>query len=227
MTESDRPSGTYPRHRDLDDPAGLDAIALRARQGDQEALGELFESYRSRLARIARFRLDPRLSGRVDESDILQETYLRAAKRLTEFRDKSTMSPLVWLRLLLQQQLLDTHRHYFQVAKRDVRMDVPLDSPHHSPQTAFFLAHHLAANITSPSVKLDRQALIGRLEQSLQQLASTDQEIIALRHFEELSSSETAEVLGLERNTASKRYVRAVQRLQRIMQDAVGEESQA
>lgn len=204
--------------------AEIDAIATRARQGDHEALAELFELYRGRLARIAKFRLDPRLAGRVDESDILQETFLRAASRLHEFHEKSTMTPLIWLRLLLQQQLLDTHRHHLQAAKRDARMDVQLESPAAAPQTSMVLAHHLVANMTSPSVKFDRAALVVRLEQALHQLNPTDQEIIALRHFEELSSVEAAEVLGLERNTASKRYVRAVQRLQQVMKSALGDD---
>lgn len=209
---SQEPQQPWPESRDEE------AIQLRERlqEGDTRALAELFERHRERLRKIARFRIDFRLTRRIDESDVLQETYLRASTRWQELVDKPTLSPFVWLRLVLQQQLADLHRHHLGARKRDVRRDQQLEFEG-GAQTSLAIAAQLVASMTSPSQVLAKQEEIARIEQSLSTMPELDREIIALRHFEELSSAEAAEVLGIERNTASKRYVRAVQRLQQIM----------
>ena len=78
--------------------------------GREQALAKYFSMLRSRLEKVVRFRLDYRLKGRVSESDILQETYVRAAQRLDSFLQKPSMPLFVWLRLETQQHLLDVYR---------------------------------------------------------------------------------------------------------------------
>ena len=49
-----------------------------------------------------------------------------------------------------------------------------------------------------------------------------DREVLALRHFEELTNNEVAEVLGLQKSAASNRYVRALTRLRTILSEVPG-----
>ena len=183
----------------------------------EEALAAFFSQVRDRLKRIIDFRLDYRLSGRVSESDVIQDTYVRAAKRIDSFLSKPDMPFFVWLRLELNQKLLEVHRHHFGAEKRDIRREVMPKLPGHSAKTSMCMAAHLIGQMTSPSQVFERAERIAALEKTLSQMNELDQEVIALRHFEELSNIEAAEVLDISPAAASKRYLRALKRLKEIM----------
>jgi RNA polymerase sigma-70 factor (ECF subfamily) len=111
------------------DPVGNDTEPLlrRAMAGDESALAVLFHGYRDRLRRMIRLRLDRRLSGRVDSSDILQEAYLDVRKRIGEYaRDPAAMPFHLWLRLVAGQRLTDIHRYHLGAQMRDAGMEVSL-----------------------------------------------------------------------------------------------------
>ncbi len=198
------------------DSATTDLLG-RLRQGSHEALAELFSHHRERLRRIVHFRLDYRLKGRISDSDVLQDTYISAAKRMQHYLDKPEMPFFVWLRLLVNQQLVDVHRQHLQAEMRDARKEVSLNAGGRSQHTSLAIAAHIAAQGTSPSKVFEQAERIAKLEQALGDMNEIDREVIALRHFEELTSAETAEVLGIEKSAASKRYVRAIKRLQEIV----------
>ena len=77
-----------------------DDLLLRLEGGDERALTELFTRHRERLRRMIRLRLDRRLQGRIDSSDILQDTYLEVARRAREYLAQPNMPPFLWLRFL-------------------------------------------------------------------------------------------------------------------------------
>ena len=187
----------------------------------EEALAHFFSLVHDRLKRIVNFRLDYRLNGRISESDVIQDTYVRAAQRLDSFLEKPEMPFFVWLRLEIQQQLVDIHRHHFGAEKRDVRKEVSLVKPK-SDQTSMALAAHLVAQMTSVSQLFEKAEQIASVERTLNEMNELDREVIALRHFEELSNIETAEVLGIQPAAASKRYLRALKRLREIMEQVKG-----
>ena len=186
----------------------------------KEALARFFEQAKPRLKRIVNFRLDYRLSGRVSESDVIQETFVRAAQRMESYIQKAELPFFVWLRLELTQKLHELHRYHFTAERRDVRKELKFESPNHSGQTSLALAAHIVAQLTTPSLLVERAEQISLLENTLNEMNGLDREVIALRHFEELSNRETAEALGIEPAAASKRYLRALKRLQEIMQAA-------
>lgn len=187
------------------------------RREGQQGLAHYFEQLRSRLARIVAFRLDRRLSGRVSESDVVQEAYVRAAKRLENYLSQPEPPPLfVWLRMELQQQLIDTHRAHLATEKRDVRREIGLFGFADPNETSRAMAYELSAQMTSPSQLLRRAEQLAWLETTLNQMNDLDREVIALRHFEELSNEETAQVLQISPDAASKRYLRALKRLKEI-----------
>lgn len=197
-------------------------LVARLRSGDDEALADLFSQYRDRLRRIIQFRLDHRMAGRISESDVIQETYLSAAQRVDHYREKPDMPFFVWLRLLVNQQLADLHRQHLQAGMRDVRKEISIEQPGVSPHTSLAMAAQLVGRLTSPSRAYSRLEKIALLEHALNEMEPIDREVIALRHFEELTNIETAEVLGINIQAASKRYVRAIKRMREIVASIPG-----
>jgi RNA polymerase sigma-70 factor (ECF subfamily) len=197
-------------------PAGEEELVGRLRQGDEGALAELFSQYRDRLWRLVTFRLPARLNGRVDAEDVLQEAYLAAAARLHHFRERTSGSFFVWLRLVVVQTLTDLQRQHLGAQMRDAGREVSLQ-PAWGQGTSAALAVQLLGSLTSPSQAAIREELAGRLGAALEGMNPVDREILALRHFEELSNQETAEVLGVDEKAASIRYVRALKRLKDIL----------
>jgi RNA polymerase sigma-70 factor (ECF subfamily) len=157
------------------------------------------------------------MAGRVSESDVIQETFISANKRVEHYLSKPEMPFFVWLRLLVQQQLADLHRHHLQAEMRDVRKEISLEQPAASPRTSLAMAAHLVGQVTSPSRAFSRIERIAKLEEALNQMEEIDREVIALRHFEELTNAEVAEVLDINLEAARKRYVRAIKRMKSIV----------
>jgi RNA polymerase sigma-70 factor (ECF subfamily) len=195
---------------------GETELIERLRGGDPGALGELFAIHRAKLRRMVQVRMDQRLNGRIAPSDVLQEAYIDALKRYPHFFEKPNQNFFGWLRLIVGQRLTDLHREHVLAKRRDVRQEKPLDVPA-GPATSACLAAMLVAGLTSPSGAADRNERFLRLEAALDELEPMDREVLALRHFEELSNAETADVLGIQPAAASKRYVRALTRLKQIL----------
>ncbi len=190
--------------------------------GDDDALADLFSFYHDRLKRIVRFRLDHRLARRISDSDVIQELYLSASQRMKHYRNKPEMPFFVWLRLLLNQQLADLHRQHLQAEMRDARKEISLEHPSMTSHTSYAMAAHLVGRGTSPSQAFSRVEKIASLEQALNRMAPIDREVIALRHFEELTNHEVADVLKIDVQAASKRYIRAMKRMKEIISDVPG-----
>lgn len=201
--------------------AGEDPRFARVLAGDEEAFSQWFAELRPRLVRMVHFRLDPRLRGRIDAEDVLQEVYVDAVRRRDAFRASQPMSFFVWLRLVVGQTLIDLHRKHIGAAMRDAGRERSLGCGI-SPGTSQSLSFHLLGKLSSPSQAAMRAELAVSLTQALDEMNETDREILALRHFEELSNKETAEVLGIERKAASIRYVRALERLKKVLERVPG-----
>jgi RNA polymerase sigma-70 factor (ECF subfamily) len=185
----------------------------RIEQGDLTALTELFARHRDRLKRMVKLRLDRRIQGRVDPSDVLQEASIDVVQRAREYVASPSMPPFLWLRWITGQRLLALHRRHLGSKIRDVGLEVSL---HHGalPQaTSVSLAAMLLGRLTSPTRAAQRAELQLRLQDALNAMDPIDREIITLRHFEELNNNETAQVLGISKTAASNRYVRALKRL--------------
>lgn len=205
------------------------ALAARLAAGDERALGEAFTMHRERLKRGVLFRMDPRLRGRIDADDVLQEAYLQAAGRVEHFAKRQSedqpgpaMGVFVWLRLLVAQTLIDAHRRNLGVQMRDAGREVTI---HRSPSpvaTSVSLAGQLLGKLTSPSQAAMRAELGVKLRDALASMSDLDQEVIALRHFEHLTNGEVAEALKIETKAASIRYVRAIKRLKEVLDSVPG-----
>jgi RNA polymerase sigma-70 factor (ECF subfamily) len=194
-----------------------DDLLLRLEGGDERALTELFTRRRERLRRMIRLRLDRRLQGRIDSSDVLQDTYLEVARRAPEYLANRAMPPFLWLRYLTGQTLQALHRHHLKVHMRDAGHEVSLRRRAAPPANSASLAEMLLGRLTSPTRAARRAEMQLKLQEVLNSMEPLDREVLALRHFEELSNGEVAQVLGLSKNAASNRYMRALGRLKELL----------
>ena len=193
-----------------------------AAQGDRDGWGRLLEQHRDRLRRMLGLRLDPRLQGRVDASDVLQETYLEASARLPEYLRNPTMPFFLWLRFLAGQKLVTLHRHHLGTQMRDAGREVSLYRGRLPETSSAALAAQLLGHDTRPSEAAVRAELKIRLQEALNSMDALDREVLALRHFEQLSLAETAELLGLTESGASRRHLRALKRLKEVLRQMPG-----
>src|SRR5437660_4705045 len=98
-------------------------LLRQARIGSAAALGQLLELYRNYLSLLARLQIGRRLQGKVDASDLVQETFLRAHRDFAQFRGNTEVEFLSWLRQILSARMSDLIRHYLGAKRRDVRLE--------------------------------------------------------------------------------------------------------
>ena len=199
------------------DPGEMDDLLSRAAGGDSRAQGELFARYRDRLRLMIRLRLDRRVQGRLDPSDVLQEAYLDYARRLPEYLSNPPGPFYLWLRFLTGQRLIDLHRQHLGAKMRDAGQEVSLYRGALPHASSVSLAAQLLGRLTSASQAAIRAETQIRVQEALNSMDPLDREVLTLRHFELLNNEETAQVLGIKKTAASNRYVRALKRLKDLL----------
>jgi RNA polymerase sigma-70 factor (ECF subfamily) len=190
----------------------MQAWLTRVRAGDFAALSELVRCHQAGLERMVRLRLDPALRSRLDPTDVVQEALMEATRRLDEWRKEEQVPFQLWLRLLTAQALAQAHRRHLGALRRDAKQEIAL-VPDRPSVSSFGIADLLVASQTSPTEAVRREELRSTVLAALEELDVMDREILALRHFEGLSNEGAAAELGIEPAAASKRFVRALQRL--------------
>lgn len=197
-------------------------LIRQIKSGNRDALAGLFSQFKPRLWRFVNLRLHPQLRGRVDPEDVLQECWMRAVTRIDYFPDTVSPAGFIWFRMILVQTLIDLQRRHLGAEKRSAGRELSLNQNRSSDETSSSMAFQLSARLTSPSGALVRAELAQQLEVALQGLDEIDREVLALRHFEELTNAEAAMTLNLSEQAASKRYVRALRRLKSILEHIPG-----
>jgi RNA polymerase sigma-70 factor (ECF subfamily) len=147
-------------------PSEPDDLVRRAEAGDSSALAELFERHRERLRLMVRMRLDRRLQGRVDPSDVLQKAQLDVLRRAQEYASNPNMPPFLWLRFLTEQRLLAMHRQHLGVQMRDAGQEVSLFRGALPEATSISLAALLLKRLTSPTRAAQRAVMKLRLHRA-------------------------------------------------------------
>jgi RNA polymerase sigma-70 factor (ECF subfamily) len=197
-------------------------LVQRAAAGDEQALRELFSVYRERLKRMIALRLSRRLSGRVDDSDVLQEAFVDIARKLPDYAREPKLPLFLWMRHLTALKLLEVHRRHLGTQVRDADREVTLHRGCLPMADSVSLAAQLLGKLTAPSqaaIKAENRLLV---QEALNSMDPTDREVVALKHFEQLSIAEIAQVLGLSKAGAGSRYLRAVKRLRSILENIPG-----
>jgi RNA polymerase sigma-70 factor, ECF subfamily len=205
----------------MGNPSTTDSADLgrlrRAQSGDSHALEQILTRYRGRLKRMVKLRLDPRVQGRVDPSDVVQEAYLEVSQRLNDYLLEPKIPFFLWLRLMTGQKLALEHRKHLGVQARNAAREVSLHHGAYPAASSAALAAQLMGRVSTPSKAAMRADLRVRVQEALNRMEPLDREVLALRHFEQLSNAETAMVLGIKETAACNRYVRALERLRMIL----------
>jgi RNA polymerase sigma-70 factor (ECF subfamily) len=201
------------------------SLLARAAAGDGDAWGALLARHQQRLQAVASFRLDPRLRGRVDAADVIQEAFITATERRADFLAQSAQSLFLWLRWIVGNTLLELHRHHFGARMRDARREHQAGGGSERADdrgTRAALVAQLTAGVTGPATAAGRAELQARLDEALGRMDAADREVLALRHYEQLTSGEAAQVLGIQERAAAKRYLRALARLREVLAEMPG-----
>lgn len=202
-----------------EEQSDTDGLIERARLGDQAAVDEVFSRHRDRLTRMVQLRLDRRLQGRIDASDVIQEALLGAVERFDDYLAAPRAPVFLWLRYHVAMRLKALHRHHLGVQQRDARLDVSIYRGPLPEADSAALAAQLLGRLTSPSCAAVRAERLLSLQEALYSMDPIDREILALRHFEDLTRAESALELGIQEAAAGKRYLRALKRLRRILDE--------
>lgn len=224
-------------------------ILRRAQRGDIGAIGHLVDRYRRRLKMLVAVRIDRRLVQRIDDSDIIQELFLRLNQsswsqdsqtaeydifnataggvehsdlgKPTEYQELTSLNSLpegistyVWLRRLALWTLAEVQRKHLGVQQRDPRRELPFTT---NKASSFGLAEMFFVSDTRPLDAMIRDERSSELARTLEDMDPIDREILMLRHGEQLSRSEAAEILGISIAAAAKRYMRAIKRVREKM----------
>src|SRR6516164_9611090 len=171
---------------------------------------------------MVELRLDRRLQARIDASDVIQEAYVDAVTRLDEYLSAASYPLFLWLRLIVGERLLKLHRHHLGTQMRDAALEISLYRSALPAASSAALAAQLLGKHTSPTQAAVRAERMLRLQEALNTLDPMDREVLSLRHFEQLTRAETAQVLGIAQAAAAKRYVRALKRLKDTLADLPG-----
>lgn len=194
-----------------------DVLLERAGKGDADSLNELLTKHRGRLRRMVELRMDPRVRGRVDASDVIQEVYVEVSRKLPDYFRERQLPFFLWLRLLTGQKVSQAHRTHLGTQGRDAAREVSICRGAWPEASSAALAARLMGDFTSPSQVVAKEEMRLLLQDALNEMDETDREVLALRHFEQLSNSETAAALELSDSAACNRHVRALERMKRIL----------
>jgi RNA polymerase sigma-70 factor (ECF subfamily) len=205
------------RTRQENDPSDERACLERAAAGDHGAWDAILAPHRDRLRRMVGLRLDYRLRGRIDPSDVIQEALLQAAQGLPKYLQQPDRPFFLWLRWLTGMTLQGLHRRHLGIQARNAGREVQLLGRPLPEASSAALAAQLLGRDTRPSVAAIRAERQRRLQEALNAMDPVDREVLVLRHFEELTNAEVARELGLQDSAASKRYIRALRKLKEIL----------
>jgi RNA polymerase sigma-70 factor (ECF subfamily) len=205
-----------------EDSSGTNRLLLRVADGDGESWGALLTRHEGRLRRMVAFRLDPRLQGRIDPEDVVQEVNLAASEHRDDYLRRPAMPFFLWLRGIAGNKLLELHRRHLGTPMRDARREVSLHRGALPGASSAALAAQLLGHLTRPSEAAVRAEAKLRLQEALNGMDPLDREVLALRHFEQLTNAEAARVLQIKEAAAGKRYLRALERLREILTQLPG-----
>jgi RNA polymerase sigma-70 factor (ECF subfamily) len=202
-----------------EDPAALDELVRRARQGDAPGREQLFAACRDYLGGVAHTQVESWLRAKVDASDLVQQTLFEAHRDFDRFQGATGGEWLAWLRRILTHNALDLVRQYHGTAKRQARREVGLrtagdDSKCHG-------AAEPASPDPSPSEVVIQRDDELRVAAALAELSDDHRDVIVLRNLERLPFDDVARLMGRTRPAAQMLWMRAMKKLQEAMGEAV------
>jgi RNA polymerase sigma-70 factor (ECF subfamily) len=172
------------------------------------------ESYREYLRLLARMNIDPRIRGRIDSSDLVQQTLLKAHEKRDQFRGKTDAEQAAWLRAILANQIADALRRLGrQGGTRQRSLEEALE------QSSARLDAWLAAERSSPSQRFIRQERLIEMAGWIASLPEDQRNAVELRHLQGLSVPAAACRMGKSPGAVASLLYRAMKQLRKLMDE--------
>ena len=199
--------GTYP-----------EVLLVRATRGDEGAVAELLQTYRSYLTLLARLQVGRQLQAKIDQSDLVQETTLLAHRDFHSFRGTTEPEFAAWLRTILAHVAVGTVRHFTRL-RRDVRNEQQLR--HELDESSLLMGQAIELPGPSPSQQAMQRERAVILAAALDKLPDDYREVIIRRELEGQTLVQIAMQMERSEDSVRKLWARAVLKMRRLM----GEES--
>ncbi len=199
-----------------------DQLVFQAQNGDESAKAQLLMRHQDRLKRMIAVFLDPRVSPRVDPSDVLQETLVAAAKRMKNYQHNMPGGFYPWLRQIAKDRIIDAHRCHIRAGKRSVEREIR-DPSYMSAASASRLADRMVSNETSPSAHAGKKERRGKILAALNLLPDSYRELLLMRYMEQLSVKEISAVLCDTESAIKSRLWRALEKMNSMVDSELGE----
>jgi RNA polymerase sigma-70 factor (ECF subfamily) len=183
-----------------------------AQRGDPKAIGELLIAHRNYLQLVARLQMghNGHLRGKVEPSDVVQETIIEAQQNLAQFRGLTPNEFMAWLRKILATQLAQQVRRY-KTLKRDPRLERTIH--HELEQSSRALETRLISPGATPSEYAVRGEEATQVADALEQLPADHREVIILRNLEQRPFDEVAIRMRRSVDATKQLWVRAIKGL--------------
>jgi len=191
-----------------------------AGKGQAAAVNQLLDRHREALRNMVRARMDQKLGRRVDASDVVQDVLLEASQRLDDYIRDPKLPFGLWLRQMAQDRIIDLHRRHRVARRRSIDREQQLGAGAMGDKSSLELVAQLRDPELTPAAASLRKELHERFVEAIDHLEEEDREIILMRHFEQLSNSEAADLLGLSQPAAGMRHLRALRRLRGVLGEA-------
>jgi RNA polymerase sigma-70 factor, ECF subfamily len=172
--------------------------------------GEALNAFRGYLRLLAQCQLDRRLRGKLDPSDLVQITLLKAHEARAEFRGTTTVERAAWLRQILANTMANAIRDYTR-GKRDVGLERSLEANLHDSSAR--LEHWLASNDPRPDWLAERNEMLLHLAETLATIPAIQQEVVILRHCQGWQLADIAVHIGRSRAAVASLLRRGLEAL--------------
>jgi RNA polymerase sigma-70 factor, ECF subfamily len=182
-----------------------------AGQGDARAVDRLLKKHRGTLRAFVDRYMDPRVRGRLDPSDLVQEAQLVIARRLPDFLARRPMSFDLWMRKTARERLHNAHRDH-RAKRRDVNREASQQD-----ESSIALAEQLIASDPSPSKAAEARERASKIAAIVADLPDADREILLMKLVDKLPHNEIATLLDITEAAARQRFVRAVDKFAKVL----------
>jgi RNA polymerase sigma-70 factor (ECF subfamily) len=193
-----------------------EVLLARARAGDEPARGRLLELYRNYLRLMARSLISQPLRVRLDASDLVQETFLKAHREFGTFLGSTEAELVAWLRQILVRNLADQVRQH-RARKRDYRREEPVEVL--LDRSSLVIQEQLAAPVSSPSVHSSRREQAVLLADALEKMPADYREVFLLRNLEHIPFETIAARMGRSSGAVRMLWTRAIKKLSQLLRE--------
>lgn len=193
-------------------------LISRAREGNHGRLGQLLELYRRYLRLLARLQIYGRLQGKIDASDLVQETLVQAHQDFGQFHGTTEAEFVAWLRKIMASKVANTIRRFVGTQRRDIRLERDLCAD--LDRSSGGLERALVDSTASPSQRAERREQAVLLADALEQLPPDYREVMIRHHLHGYSLPDVAQQLGRSADSVRKLWARGLANMRNLLKES-------